>query len=484
MGLPRLTFANEQYQALLGEAYNQALRNLTEINTKTCEESIANRTGLVQGNPGNIIMAGEIYSSPWTRDAALNCWNGASLLMPETAGNTLWAVCEKDPAGKLRVRNDNQWWDKVIWLQGAWFHYLVTGDGEFLRNAYEAGCATMEELQAERYDSRFGLFRGPSFFNDGISGYPASLHQPEIKSSFVLDHPDTHSIMTLSTNCLYFRGFVCLARMGQILEESGDCKAAALYLDAAERLKEAINRHFWLPEGRYGYLLYGAGERRGQLDPSQEGAGHAFAILFGIADSRQSASIARQLHREPKGITASWPPFPGLYTQEAPGRHNGMIWPMINGLWAQAALQAGRADIFVQEAEGLASLAAGSGWNFYEVYHPVTGAIDGGIQGGKPHRSCSNQTWSATAYISILLYGMLGLRFSPQGIQLKPFLPAGWGTVQLAGLRYRQMKLGIILSGAGGRVRLCLLDGKPLDALFIPSSLAGEHEIYVELEQT
>ena len=33
--------------------------------------------------PAPVILAGKGYNTPWTRDAAINVWNGAGLLMPE-----------------------------------------------------------------------------------------------------------------------------------------------------------------------------------------------------------------------------------------------------------------------------------------------------------------------------------------------------------------------------------------------------------------
>ena len=42
--------------------------------------------------PARCIMAGEIYDTPWTRDAAINVWNAFALLDRDVSRNTLMSV--------------------------------------------------------------------------------------------------------------------------------------------------------------------------------------------------------------------------------------------------------------------------------------------------------------------------------------------------------------------------------------------------------
>ena len=127
-----LTFAKPETQRLLGAAYKRAVHNLLEINTVPDAEKHYNRTGLFRDPPGTFFRAGGDYHAPWTRDASINSWNAGSLLAPDVARNTLWAVCQRQAGGKLIVQRDKQWWDKVIWVVGAWSHYAITGDRDFL----------------------------------------------------------------------------------------------------------------------------------------------------------------------------------------------------------------------------------------------------------------------------------------------------------------------------------------------------------------
>ena len=216
---PQLTFPGEpSLQATVGAAHRLALENLFRLNTIRDPKENHNRSGLFLDPPGTFIRAGGDYQTPWTRDSSINSWNAASLLSPEVALNTLWAVVERR-SGKLIVQQDNQWWDQAIWVVAIWNHYLVTGDRSILAPAYETAVQTLTERRARNFNPRFGLFAGPSFFNDGISGYPPPLSAPGGGGpSFVLDHPATDKIMALSTNCVYVAAYRAAANLARELE--------------------------------------------------------------------------------------------------------------------------------------------------------------------------------------------------------------------------------------------------------------------------
>lgn len=90
---------------LLVSAFDLALR--------TVENNIEN----------GIVKAGGDYGGEWTRDASINAWNAGSLIFPEETRNSLWAVTVDD--GRAI---GHQYWDKIIWVQGAYNHCMVTGD--------------------------------------------------------------------------------------------------------------------------------------------------------------------------------------------------------------------------------------------------------------------------------------------------------------------------------------------------------------------
>lgn len=469
---PSIQFANQEIQTKLAVPFEKALENLLVLNTVPFDPAQYNSSGRMRGKV--FFRAGGDYPQPWTRDAAVNSWNAGSLIAPEIARDTLWSVTVRDKDGTPSVQRDNQWWDKVIWILGAWNHYLVTGDREFLADSYGVAKKLLAEMKRERLNARFGLYQGPSFFNDGIAGYPAPPAESDDQgSSFVLDHAGSDQIMALSTNCLYVGAYRSASRMARELGQK-----EAEYEAEAKRLAGTINRRLWdAKRGAYAYFL----RPDGSLDASQEGCGISFAVLFEVADKARAKEIMGKAHLEPFGITDVYPHFP-RFSDEKPGRHNEIVWPVVQGFWARAAVHLRNMTVFAKETETLAGLSAKSpGGRFFEIYNAKTGVIDGGWQNGHRWSSVHDQTWSATAYLSMLLNGMAGLRFGSDGLRFEPMLPAGWGNVQIRNLRYRKCTLDLSLSGGGTKVKSMLVDGKT--ARLVAGGLVGRHEVAIVLTE-
>ena len=474
---PKLRFDNNLTQRTLGRAYNDALDNLLRINTVADAENKHDKAGLMSDSK-LFVRAGGAYNEPWTRDASINSWNAASLLEPDVARNTLWAVAQKQGDGSIVLQRDNQWWDKVIWITAAWNHYKVTGDKGFLQTAYGVAQDELQLTRAQYFNPTYGLFRGPAVFADGIAAYPEPIYDPTNNSSFVLDHHYSQDLMALSTNCVYYAGYRNAANMARELEQPA--AQATAFDKAADALKIAINSKLWnADKGTYDYFVYGAGPKTGERDTTQEGIGLSFAILSGVADKAKAASILKNAHISPNGITTQWPHF-ARFSDEKPGRHNVMVWPLVNGMWATAAAQTGDVAAFQRETENVALLGISSGDNFNEIYNPLTGKGDGGWQGFH-WGPLLDQTWSATAYLRMMYQGMFGLNFQPDGVLFAPTLPANWGDVQLSGLKYRGATLDIALQGQGNRIANVRIDGKTNKRAFIPATLNGAHSVKITL---
>lgn len=476
-GRPGVEFGDGNLDATLGGAYRAGLTNLLDVNTVRYDPTQYNRTGLMTDPPGVFIRAGGGYEQPWTRDASTNSWNAASLLSPDAARNTLWSVCDRQPDGTLIVLQDNQWWDQIIWAVAAWRHYLVTGDREFLADAHQAAANTLAANQSHHYNAEYGLFEGPAFMQDGIAGYPSSPYEQGNDSSFVLDHSHADRLLCLSTNCLYYAGYQALAAMaGALGVPDGGLRGRAA------RLRAAINRRLWRRQaGTYGYLIHGAGPLAGHLEPYQEAAGLAFAVLFGVASRAQTRSILATTHHAPHGVVNVWPSLP-RFDAAHPGRHNAIVWPMVVGMWGHAAAAGGRGDLFAQAVTDVAGLVGGDG-HYWELYNAGTGEVDGGWQVGRHWPSEPDQTWSATGYLRLLHAGLFGFRFGPHGLRLAPQLPAGWGPVRLRDLPYRRMTLDITVSGVGDRISSCEVDSRPVLSATVPAGLAGRHRVRVQLRR-
>lgn len=463
---PRLRSSAGADHEVLSLAYAAALRNLLDVNT------IPTRTDV---DAPVFIRAGGGYPEPWTRDAAINSWHAASLLAPQIAADTLLKVCDRRSDGTRVIAQDNQWWDQIIWVIAAWHHVATTGDEAFAKDAYQIGRQSHRILHRAHYNATFGLYMGGALMQDGISGYPSPPYEPDNSSTFVLGHARSHHIMCLSTNAVYARALADLGRLAQIAGED-----AAPWQAASEAVAAAINSHLWNAHtGLYGYFIGGDVDAPATLDNHQEAAGLALAIEFGVADAQRTASILANTHREPRGVVNVWPHF-DRFSPQRPGRHNAICWPMVMGLWAFAAACAPDPAAFGRALDDLLDLFHGSGYELFEVYHAVTGAVDGGWQHGAHWQSLPDQTWSATALLRLVHEGLFGMRFTLGGIRFRPTVPPGRGGLTLTGLAYRGAVLDMSVEGDGSRLRGIAVDGVPIDpdaAVHLPASLVGRHGV-------
>lgn len=418
----------------------------------------------------SLLKAGSGYGGEWTRDIAINTWNGVSLLRPEIARFSLWSVTTDN-----RGRIGHQYWDKIIWVVAAYNHYLVTGDRDFLRRAYLCSKNTIAELEESAFERRYGLFMGPAVFQDGIAGYDEPVCDPENDSSYVLDHKNASAIKCLSTNCTYYAAYRALAAMSRL---EGDNLAAG-FERRAKALRKAIRENLYDPAaGKLNYLV----DHRGVVHPYQEALGIAFAGLSGVVTPAEMSRIIRGAYASDFGIPCVYPAFP-RFTVEQPGRHNATIWPFVNAFYADAAMRAGQTEAFESELKNMARLAIEYGPdNFQEVYNMTTGAPDGGWQRGKKWWLNPHQTWSATGYLRLFLLDVFGMRFSPEGLTLCPAGLSGSERIELKDVPYRNALLDITLKGHGHKIARCSIDGQQAPKAFIPAAATGRLKIEIELK--
>ncbi len=424
----------------------------------------------------SLIYAGGTYGGEWTRDISINAWNAASLLTPEYARFSL-----------LNVTTDNkkyighQYWDQIIWVTGAYNHYLITHDFSFLKQAYIASKNTIEKLEKKVFDAKYGLFTGPSVFNDGIAGYEEPVYQKEIYNSYVLNHPNSKTIKCLSTNCIYYNAYEILAQMAKLCN---DYKKIDPYIQKAQCLRNNIRKYlFDSQKGDLAYLI----DHNGEVHHFQEGLGLSFAILTGILNDDEAKKLVAHTYVSPYGLPSIYPCFK-RFSKEKPGRHNVMIWPFVNAFWAQAALQVGHVDKFIFELENLTNLVVDSNDCFFEIYNSYTGKVSGGWQSGTEDewKSIHHQTWSATGYIAMLLRGVLGMNFTEKGIILKPNVELldYLGFEKMTDLRYQQGTLSIKKHGDGKNIHEIRLDGIKCgkNSVFIKAPHQGEAivDIYMD----
>ncbi|MBN2303864.1 MAG: hypothetical protein JXQ72_05275 [Anaerolineae bacterium] len=486
--LPHLTTGHRQ----IDRAFRIALGDIAS-------NIVPGRVGLLNTETP-LLLAGLGYDTPWVRDTAITAWNGAGLLCPAEIRANLLAALRRD-GDRVLVTPESQhgqYWDIVIWTLGAWWDFLFTGDRDFLALALEVTRHTLAYFERTEFDAALNLFRGPAVYGDGVSAYPDIYAETSAEGgsesggecnilAWTRHHPTQVArpgyglpMFTLSTNCLYHHVYVLALRMARELRLSPD----PAWARRAAAIKASLNRYFWQPEaGTYLYLR----DPFGHCD-HQEGLGHCLALLFGVADDRQAESIFLHQRITPAGIPCLWPTFDRYQQVErgAFGRHSGTVWPHIQALWAHAAALHRRIDLFAFELFKLAEHACRDN-HFTELYHPFTGQPYGGLQEGgsgpdrNRWRSEPRQTWSATGFVRMILMGLLGLGFAPDGVRFSPLVPGDVGHIQLSGLPYRDMLLDITVEGSGTQIAAFRLNGQPGGSPFLSATGSGPQRIEITM---
>ncbi len=482
--LPSLTINDEGTHSIV-KAYRLALGDVFS--------NVQDHYIPLLGEKKTSLYAGFEYVEPWTRDAAINIWNGFAFLSPSIARNTLMAQLDTLDDGTIIIVHE--YWDKIIWSVGAWYYYLVTGDRDFLKLAYTAVKNTLSIMEDTEFSPEYGLFRGPAVYGDGVAAYPAryTTHiDTNLTGSYsgISDWPASNPNLradtgkgipmhVLSTNSVYYYTYKLLPLYEKFLGIAVD----SLWFNKAESLKKKINKHLWDEDrGTYNYFVdpFGGCDR-------QEGMGLSLAILSGVADQSQIQSIFDNTTVTPAGIPCVYPTYERYrnINIDSYGRHSGTVWPHIQGLWAEACMHNGFSEGFFHEFQVLTEHALRDN-QFYELYHPTTRMPYGGIQ-EPTHKEWeewyvgARQTWSATAYLRMLLYNIIGMSISTEGLTFEPNIPDYINTLELTNLVYRDMIVDIKIKGNGAITDSVRINDK-ISAPFLENNLEGHININIVMK--
>jgi glycogen debranching enzyme len=148
-----------------------------------------------------------------------------------------------------------------------------------------------------------------------------------------------------------------------------------------------------------------------------------------------------------------------------------MVWPFVQGYWARAAAELGDLTTFDGELAKLLRLSQKTD-TFREFYFPEDGKPDGS----------SDQLWSASGYLGMILHGLVGMRPEEGGLRFAPFVPARFSSLSLSGVNYRHSILNITISGHGQKISSFKIDGKALGKPFVDSALTDTHQIEIHMQ--
>jgi hypothetical protein len=406
------------------------------------------------------LMGGAKWEGIWTRDVSWGAMLAFAPIVPDEVRRSL--MVKVDSTGRIiqDTGTGGSWpvsTDRMAWAIAAWELYAVTGDGDWLRTAYDIIRRSAEADIAVAFDDETGLFRGESSFLDWREqSYPSWMDARDISQS-----------QNLGTNVLHYAAYRILARMATALGES-----SARWDSIAARVSEGMNTILWLADrGYYGQFRYG--RVHPSTSPRAEGLGEALSIIYGVADGRRRDVLARRMPLVPFGVPSFWP-----YIADQPPYHNAAIWPQVVGFWTWAAAVAGNGDA-VEHGLGTIYRAAALFLTNKENMVASTGHFEG------TELNSDRLIGSVAANLATVYRVLFGMRFEYDRLAFRPYVPRAYdGERTLRNFRYRGSTLTITVRGFGDGVASAMLDGRPLPNSEIPAGLTGAHTIELTMNGT
>lgn len=370
----------------------------------------------------------------WKRDTshiALRCGN---LLDPEAARASLLHVV----TGGFDNGSDGD----VLPAPAVWDHVLATGDTSLAHETW----AHLAPLGAA-LDSRFDEGRG-------------LVLAPQSTSNDLFEEPEAGGF-ALSTEVYAMQTYAALARLAS-LPGLADPRADG-WRTRADAMRRSILEQYWNP--RVGSFTSGPVGTASYEHGTWETSG-AEAALWGYlgADAEpmteSTLTRMRDVAMSDYGVVL----FPG---RDADNHFCHSVWYVWQAGIARAAASTGDSDLIRQLiAQQVRTVVLNK--TFYEVTDAGTGAS----------WRWPGQLWHAAGFASLVLFGVLGIRYDLDGLTFGPAVPPELDGLRLTRLRYRNARLDIEVRGHGRRCRV-ELDGVPVKR--IPVDLSGRHDVVVAM---
>ena len=350
--------------------------------------------------PDSTLRTGAKWGGVWTRDVSYSILLAFAYHEPEVAKISLRRkvkrgriVQDTGSGGAWPVSSD-----RTTWCLAAWEVYKVTGDQDWLDEVYPIIKNTLDDDYKTIYDAQLGLYSGESSFLDWREQtYPKWM-----------DNRDIYVSQNLGTNVVHYQAHRILAEMARLKGEP-----AEVYEQRANTIKDQINERLWLKDkGYYAQFLYGREDLI--ASPRYEALGEALAILFGVTDDAQAASIVAKSPLTEFGATCIYPQIPGI-----PPYHNNGIWPFVQSYWNWAAAKTGNEAVL---NHGLASVyrAAGLFLTNYENMVAETGDFLG------TEINSHRMLWSMAGNLAMVHRVFMGIEFDTDGLHLNPVVPEAY----------------------------------------------------------
>jgi Bacterial alpha-L-rhamnosidase 6 hairpin glycosidase domain len=408
--------------------------------------------------PDSTFRTGKEWAGVWTRDISYSIILSMAHLQPTVAKYSLLRkvknnriIQDTGTGGAYPVSTD-----RIVWAVAAWELYKVTGNKDWLKQAYTIIKNSIEDDLKNVYDPLTGMVKGESSFLDWREQtYPRWMQPADIFES-----------ECLGTNAVHYQANIVLSEMAKLLN---DKPTAQKHSAIAKQIKNGINKYLWMSDkGYYGQYLYGRNYKI--VSPRAETLGEALCVIFGIANENQAQLIISKMPQMDFGVSCIYPQIPGI-----PPYHNNAVWPFVQTYWALASAKAGN------QTSVLESLAA--------VYRPAVLFLtdkenfvaDNGDFAGTQINS-SNMLWSLSGSLALVQKLLFGIEFGTESLDFHPFVPEVFkGKRTLNNFKCRNAILDIDLQGFGNTIQHFELDGSILQSATIPYSLNGKHSLKIIL---
>ncbi len=401
-------------------------------------------------------MAGEMWPGVWTRDVSYSIILSLAAIYPDASKTTLMAkvkhgriIQDTGTGGSWPVSTD-----RTVWGVAAWEVFAVTGDRDWLAEAYAILKTSADDDLAAAYDRTTGLFCGESSFLDWREQtYPRWM-----------DPKDIYASKNLGTNAVHYKTYRILASMAHMLGED-----AQRYSDIADGIQQGMNTRLWQADkGYYGQYLYGRASQ--SLSSRSEGLGEALSVLFDIPSAHQQSEIVAKTPVSEYGIPCIYPQIPNI-----PPYHNDAVWPFVEAFWGWASAKTQNAGS-VNHALGAVYRAAALYLTNKENLVASTGDFMG------TEINSSRQLWSVAGNLAMTYRILFGMSFAPDALTFTPFIPKEYAGVRtLKNFRYRGGVLSITIHGYGSAVRSVTFDGKSIAHAVVPASVTGAHSLVITM---
>ena len=406
--------------------------------------------------PDDTYRAGAAWDGVWTRDVSYSIYLALAYLDPQRAMNSL-RVKVKDGRIIQDTGTGGSWpvsSDRIVWTIAAWEIYKITGDKDWLAEAYAIIEASLKDDMLVVWNPRYRLMHGEQSYLDWREQTYPRWMQPK----------DIYESMCLGTNVVFARSCEILGEMADELGCDGN-----EYKSLADELKNSINNNLWIPEkGYYSEYLYGG------VYPVRSQAvdnlGQALSIIFGVANDEMAKSVVSKTPVLPFGTSSVYPQIPDIKPY-----HNDAVWPFVQSYWNIAAAKAGNMEAFNAGLGALYRSAALFG-TFKELFVASNGDYRGTAV------NSDKMLWSSTGNVSMIVRVIAGMEFGTDGITFRPFVPEAFtGVKEISGLRYRDAVLTVAVHGTGSEIAGFKIDGADSDNHVFPADMTGEHRVDITM---